>query len=608
MLERLLREWPDAAARTAIVTVACTLFWLTWAHWGSIQVDCGREVYVPYQILRGKLLYRDLWYPYGPLEPYISAHLLKLFGEHLSVLYFLGLSLAIASALVLFDLGKLIAGRAVASTAALALLLQGFNFTIFNYIFPYTYSAPMGLLFSLTCLFLTLSYVLGQAGRNLMFAGLAAGLAVITKQEMGLACCIMLAFVLAMEAVLQRSARTLLRGIAACTPGVVLAAAVYGWFFWKVTPSVILYANWQFSPGGYFMRSYGPQMNAAIGLRFIPAEWLSLIANGSGSLLVWFLIAKASRHLKRSQLIAGVAVLATLLGVIHYYSGPVGRANNIAWYVLLFPRGLFFIGLGAFIYELNELRRNPADRQLRAEGALALFAVLSGVRVLAESAPFDYSIFYTVPLFLVFLIALSRCITIAARDLLHDQRQALVSVLLAAEVILLAVAIVPIESGRNSRFRTVPWGEIYLTPEDARIARRIYDFILEQKLRGRRVLLVPELPMMYAFTGTEAPSRWYSTVVTYISPEQEEDYVAELNRKKPDFVIECTWLADRHGTAFGEDFGKDYDRKIYSWIETNYHKTGEFGDFERGNGRFLAALLYQRRDEPPLAALPAKPD
>src|SRR6266851_2789764 len=186
LLMQLIRERPDAVARTAIVAVASALFWVTWAHWGSIQVDCGREVYVPYEILRGKLLYRDLWYPYGPLEPYISALLLKLFGEQLGVLYFLGLSLAIACALVLFDLGKMLSGRPVGLTAALILLFQAFGFTIFNYIFPYTYSASMGLLFSLVCLLLTLRHVLGRAGRNLAFAGLAAGMALITKQEMGI--------------------------------------------------------------------------------------------------------------------------------------------------------------------------------------------------------------------------------------------------------------------------------------------------------------------------------------------------------------------------------------------------------------------------------------
>jgi hypothetical protein len=593
----MLREWPDAAARVTIVAVAGALFWLTWAHWGDIQVDCGREVYVPYQILRGKLLYRDLWYPYGPLEPYVSALLLKLFGEYLSVLYFLGLTVAIGCALVLFEVGKMLAGRAVGLTLGLVMLLEGFNFTIFNYIFPYTYSAPLGVLFSLLCLLLTLRYVLGRTGHDLMLAGLAAGLAVITKQEQGIACFILLSFVVVMETVLKRSPRTLVNGVAVCAPGFILAVVIYGWFFWKVTPSVILYTNWQFSPGGYYMRSYGPQMNAAIGLRFIPAELLSLTVNGAGALLAWFFIAKLSSRVRQLPFFILVGFLATILGVVHYHGGPVGRANNIAWYVVLFPRGLFFVGFGFFLYALNELRKNSRDPRCLAEAALALFAVVSGIRVLAETAPFDYSIFYTMPLFLVFILSVTKCIQAAAQELTIERRHVLVSSLLAAEVILLAAVLMPIGSRRTERFQT-SWGTIYLTSDDANTARQIFDFILEKKQHGRRVLLIPELPIMYAFTGTEAPSRWYSIVVTYLSPEQEEGYIADLNRDTPDYVVECNWLPDRHGTAFGEDFGKDYDRKIYRWIQANYRVAGEFGHFQIGNSRSLVALLYQRRIEP----------
>jgi hypothetical protein len=594
---RILRSWPDGAARATIVAVAGALFWLTWAHWGDIQVDCGREVYVPYQILRGKLLYRDLWYPYGPLEPYVSALLLKLFGEHLSVLYFLGLALAIGCALVLFEVGKMLAGRAVGLTVALVMLLEGFNFTIFNYIFPYTYSAPLGVLFSLLCLFLTLRHVLGPTGHNLMLAGLAAGLAVITKQEQGIACYLLLSFMVVMETVLKRSTRTLLNGIAACATGFISAAAVYGWFSWKVTPDVILYANWQYSPGGYYMRNYGSQMNAAIGLRFMPAELLSLMVNGAGALLAWFFIAKVSSRMRQLAFFILVAFLATILGVVHYHGGLFGRANNIAWYVLLFPRGLFFIGFGFFLYTVNELRKNSRDPHCLAEAALALFAVVSGIRVLAETAPFDYSIFYTMPLFLVFILSVTKCIGAAARELTIERRRAMVSSLLAAEVILLAAVLIPVGSGRTKKFQT-GWGTIYLTPGDANTARKIFDFILEKKRHGRRVLLIPELPMMYAFTGTEAPSRWYSIVLTYLSPEQEEGYIADLNRETPDYVVECNWMPDRHGTAFGEDFGKDYDSKIYHWIEANYRVAGEFGHFQIGNSRSLVALLYQRRSEP----------
>src|ERR1700732_3610451 len=109
----LLHRWPDEIARCTIVVVALILAWLTWAHWGNIQVDCGRELYVPAEILRGKLLYRDLWYPYGPLEPYLAAALLGLFGQYLNVFYLFGLTLATVCALLSFDIGKTLAGRAV---------------------------------------------------------------------------------------------------------------------------------------------------------------------------------------------------------------------------------------------------------------------------------------------------------------------------------------------------------------------------------------------------------------------------------------------------------------------------------------------------------------
>src|SRR5690242_6412530 len=94
-------KWGTVVARAAIAAAALILAWATWAHWGSIQVDCGRELYVPLQVLNGKTLYRDLWYPYGPLEPYVAAGLIWLFGPHLNTFYFFGLAITTASALLL---------------------------------------------------------------------------------------------------------------------------------------------------------------------------------------------------------------------------------------------------------------------------------------------------------------------------------------------------------------------------------------------------------------------------------------------------------------------------------------------------------------------------
>src|SRR5207249_4891076 len=105
---------------------------------------------------------------------------------------------------------------------------------------------------------------------NLMLAGLAAGFALLCKQEFGASCYIMLAFLLVTEAVLQRSARALFRGVVECAPGVALWVMVYGWFFWSLTPSFMLFGNWVEVPGANFMQTSGRHIYSGIGLRFIP--------------------------------------------------------------------------------------------------------------------------------------------------------------------------------------------------------------------------------------------------------------------------------------------------------------------------------------------------
>ena len=69
----------------ALLVLWAVRFYATWATWGSLTIDCGREVYVPAMLAEGKTLYRDLWYPYPPLAPYFNSYLFRWFGVHLNV-------------------------------------------------------------------------------------------------------------------------------------------------------------------------------------------------------------------------------------------------------------------------------------------------------------------------------------------------------------------------------------------------------------------------------------------------------------------------------------------------------------------------------------------
>jgi hypothetical protein len=580
------RGWESAASRGLIVVVAAALAWYTWATWGDIQIDCGREIYVPLEILRGKLLYRDIWYPYGPLTPYVEATIVFLFGHSLNAFYSFGLAIAIGCALLLLEIGTMLEGRTVGLTAALALLFVGFGHSIFNYVFPYSYGATIGLLLGLVCGLFTVRYVLDRPGCNLFLAGLAGSLALLCKLEFGIACYLMLAFVLVMEAVLQRLMHPLLRGIAACAPGVVLWVGVYGWFFWTRTPAYMLNANWAGLPGT-LGKAYTDHLYFLMGQRFIPREMAALAVFAGLSLVSWILLAKVHRTARNVSLaiLIGIAVTCRFVQL------------EVLSALLVFPLGMFLIGCGFVAYGIYKLNQSADGRGL-AGAAFGIFALLPAVRVFAGIKPYGYSIYYAMPLFLVFIIAISRCIKAATPALSADQQRGLINYLLVAEVVLLALICLPQANNHEIKLET-SWGVIYVDPDEASVARQILVFISEQEQQGRRVAVLPEAPMFYALTGTEATSRWYTLLPGIVSTPQENNYISDLNRAAPEYIL----LTSRKTSEYGADyFGIDYNQKIYNWIESNYIIAGELGRFRRdGSGSVLqaplAALIYQRRSK-----------
>ena len=574
----------SAASRGFIVVVAAVLAWYTWATWGDIQIDCGREIYVPLEILRGKLLYRDIFYPYGPLAPYAGALLIAIFGPHLVAFYLFGIAVAIGCAFLLLELGTMLESRAVGLTAALALLFMGFAPSIFNYVFPYSYGATMGVLLSLLCAFFTVRHLLSRPGYNLLLAGLAASLALLSKQEFGAACYIMLAFVIVMDVVLQRSSRPLFSGIASCAPGVALWVAIYGWFFWTLTPSYMVNANWIGMPGTFSMRTGAGHLYAIAGQRFLPREMVVLAAFAGFCLVPWFLLAKVHQTARN-------VALAILVGIaVTCRFGQLDLLTRIATALLVFPIGMFFVGCGFVAYSTYQLLKT-SDRRHLAEGALGILALIPAVRVFAAIEPFGYSVYCATPLFLIFLIVISRCIKAATPDFSAEQQRGLVNYLMAAEILMLALVCIPQPSERPDTLAT-SWGAIHLEPEEASVARQILAFMSEQDRRGQQVAALPEAPMLYALTETQAPSRWFTLLPGLLSPSQEDTYIADLNTARPEYILLTGRKTAEYGAAY---FGIDYDQKIYHWIEANYHVAGQFGRFRRdGSGSRLAAMLYEK--------------
>src|SRR5438270_170454 len=76
----------------------------TWRTWPEPVIDFGRELYVPWQLSQGKVLYRDIAYFNGPFSPYFNALIFKVFGAGLMTLVVVNIAILIGIVLMLHRL------------------------------------------------------------------------------------------------------------------------------------------------------------------------------------------------------------------------------------------------------------------------------------------------------------------------------------------------------------------------------------------------------------------------------------------------------------------------------------------------------------------------
>lgn len=568
------------------VFLALTTF--TWARWGSIQIDCGREMYVPAAIVNGRMLYRDLWYPYGPLAPYWNATLFQIFGARLSVLYGSGLAITFTFALTLFALSCKFLAPAPAFVITLSFLLQAFQPGLFNYVLPYAYSSSLGSLFALLCLFFLVRHISSGSGPNLLLAGSSAGLALLSKTEFGCAAYFTLATGVVFRAFIEHSWRSLGRSILYIMPGAALSAAVYGWWAWKLSPSFLLNENlWP----AYFMREFAGPWLRANGLRFVPREVATNILVDALSLAAWAIVAVLAARvlaLRKSAPLVLVLVAATVLAMLAL--GVVVPRRWIQY--LVFPIGMYWIAVIPLIRTLWILRRD--GRVQIPDVALSLVAVYSmsvGARTMGNILPYSYSSMYNHVTFLLFITQITAVSGIVTGSVASWTRSAALSCVLAGEVAGLAIVMAP-------RYRLMPStrlitdrGIIYTDDQLVRPFSALIAFINTEKQAGRNVIVLPEIPALYFFCGIDPPSRWYVVTPGILQPgAAEQQFIREVGGV--DHIV----ISNRRTSVYGVPyFGIDYNQAVFSWIEANYEPAGEIGHFVRAPTAPFAALIYRRR-------------
>jgi hypothetical protein len=236
---------PDRGGRH--FTLGCALVALcfailtaqTWRKWGDALVDFGVQLYLPWKISSGAVLYRDVAYlTGGPLSQYYHALLFRIFGVSLTTIVVSNLViLAFLVSLVCWCFYR-ISDAWTATMAGLALVLV-FAFAhytpsgTFNYLSPYSHELVHGLVLSIVVLWLLSRWLLKESITPALLAGVASGLVLMTKPEVFLALAMAQAGALVLFWQRKHTLVLLARSILAMAVGAVLPLVVFLLYFMR---------------------------------------------------------------------------------------------------------------------------------------------------------------------------------------------------------------------------------------------------------------------------------------------------------------------------------------------------------------------------------------
>lgn len=129
-----------------IFLVCLILFILFFAKQDVYLVDVSREAYIPWQMLKGQVLYKDIFNVYGPLGYQINALAYMIFGVHLNTLYLMGFLNSLLILFSTFYISKLFVNKQIAlCITGLTMFVCVYAKNFFNFIFVYSYNAVYAL-------------------------------------------------------------------------------------------------------------------------------------------------------------------------------------------------------------------------------------------------------------------------------------------------------------------------------------------------------------------------------------------------------------------------------------------------------------------------------
>lgn len=591
----------DGYALLALGCLFAAMLLASWQRWTQPLLDHGREMNLPSRILAGEHLYSDVQFLYGPFAPHFNALLYKIFGVQLATLKVSGAVCAILILLMVYWLSRrLMSVWESAAVTALVMSICALKSTA-NYIQPYAYAALYGCVFAIASLVCTVRFVQFRQSKLMAWAGVFAGLSLVSKPEIALAAWAAAGIALLIESLSERRplGREALNFI---IPVIVITAATYGFVLINVPLSVLLNDN------HVLFTNMPPQLvyfNRHIsGLAKLPTSlWFTL--TGIAVFGIWAgacAVVGAAISIRRQGWFQALRLsgLVLLIGVIWReaaikFLGIPDDVTPFASAIIALP-----IVIGAITWHMWKTRRTekPISAEQKVLLVLAVFSLFSVLRALLNvTTTGPYTPFFIPTLIIVYLYLLFR----AAPKFLAPSPELQLK---ARQVAVCLIALLAVGLAINSarRFRTINTFEVksargsFLTlPEIGEPLQAAINFAEERSKPGEYVLSLPIATTINFMAARPYPLREEIVHPGFLSDEKEFDAIERIKSRQVPLVLVANLITSEFRDRV---FGADYNKELMRWITERYHLVARFESKHRQGANFgnepFFILAYER--------------
>lgn len=586
-----------------------------WRRWADLYVDFGQQLYVPWRLSEGAVLYRDLAYLHGPLSAYANSFVFRLFGVSYTTLMTLNLFVILLVTGVLYATFREASGRVAAITAsALFLVVFAFGQYVgtgnYNWVSPYAHSATHGV-----ALFAVLVHILTRptgARWRWSAVGALAGLLLLTRAETAVAAVLALC---AHGAVRSGSGKTSSwRPIAWGIGGAALPVLAAVGLFALSLPAgeavraaagawTPLFGDVASTP--FFLAGAGLD-DPALGLELTVVSALSDALLIGGVAWIAWLWRDRRTHPALLALVGGLAIVAVAVAASTAYLGAVGRSLPVLACVPVVVWGRDLRRSAGHIMDADRSGGARADLAPSADRRAAILFLWSafGLALLAKmglhARIHHYGFYLALPAAVAVTVFVVSDLPARVAALGGSGRLLRVAMILLVAILGVRFAVesrdyyvmktLSVGAGGN-RIMTYPAEQdTRAAPFEAALA------FLENLPRSATIQVLPEGVMLNYLARRVAPSVYTNFMVTEVVAFGEDVMLEDLSRAGPDYIV----LMHKDTSEFGFPlFGSDerYGRRVLAWVRANYDRVLLAGAEPLRSPAFGIEILARRTPE-----------